>query len=333
MTEKETKISFGIIVLNGEPFTKYCLRSIYDFAYEIIIVEGAAESAKAISTPDGHSTDTTLQSISEFIRNEDTQQKIKLITKNGYWKNKDEMSGAYASKATGDYLWQVDIDEFYRREDIEKIVSVIKNDPSITVMSFKQRSFWGGIDYIEEGPIFGDVYRLFKFGPGYTYIKHRPPTIFDNNGNNLRNINMIDGSTMVKRHGIYMYHYYAIFPLQAKAKADYYSKTFSKDYYKWLNDSYINLKNHFHINDNFWKISWLRKYTGQHPQQIMKMMEDVKSGHINVELRDNHDIDKLLDSHGYRVITFLLRSYFNSLTFIKRYVKKILICIHVIKIV
>jgi len=122
----DPKISFGIIVLNGEPFTKYCLRSIYDFAHEIIIVEGATKYAKAISTPDGHSIDSTLKSIEDFIRDEDTEKKVKLITKNGFWEEKDEMSDAYASKTTGNYLWQIDIDEFYLEEDIKKIISVLK---------------------------------------------------------------------------------------------------------------------------------------------------------------------------------------------------------------
>ena len=34
------RVTFGIIVLNGEPFTRYCLRSLYPFAHQIIVVEG-----------------------------------------------------------------------------------------------------------------------------------------------------------------------------------------------------------------------------------------------------------------------------------------------------
>ena len=34
------RVTFGIIVLNGEPFTRYCLRALYAFAHEIIVVEG-----------------------------------------------------------------------------------------------------------------------------------------------------------------------------------------------------------------------------------------------------------------------------------------------------
>ena len=39
------RVTYGIIVLNGEPFTRYCLRSLYPFAHEIIVVEGAVTAA------------------------------------------------------------------------------------------------------------------------------------------------------------------------------------------------------------------------------------------------------------------------------------------------
>ena len=54
------QITFGIIVLNGEPFTRYCIRQIYTFAHEIIVVEGACEGAAKIATKKGHSIDDTL---------------------------------------------------------------------------------------------------------------------------------------------------------------------------------------------------------------------------------------------------------------------------------
>ena len=49
------KITFGIIVLNGEPFTRYNLRALYPFAHEIIVAEGASPKAAHAATPDGHS--------------------------------------------------------------------------------------------------------------------------------------------------------------------------------------------------------------------------------------------------------------------------------------
>ncbi|HEY7160510.1 MAG TPA: glycosyltransferase family A protein, partial [Acidobacteriota bacterium] len=92
---KFPRISFGIIVLNGEPFTKYCLRSIYPFAFEIFVVEGASLQAAEISTADGHSLDNTLETLRSFQIQEDPEKKLQIITKDGFWSEKDEQSQAY----------------------------------------------------------------------------------------------------------------------------------------------------------------------------------------------------------------------------------------------
>jgi hypothetical protein len=73
------KITFGMIVLNGEPFIGYNLRALYPYAYQIIVVEGAALSAKSIATPDGHSTDNTRETIRKFQEKEDIEHKVALI--------------------------------------------------------------------------------------------------------------------------------------------------------------------------------------------------------------------------------------------------------------
>ena len=162
------RISFGIIVLNGEPFTRYCLRSLYPYAHEIIVVEGAAPGAAGVATPDGHSTDGTLEVLRQFKEEEDPENKLQIVVREGYWSEKDEMSQAYAERATGDYLWQVDVDEFYKAADIETILSMLRDDPSITSISFRMINFWGGFDYICDGwylKIGGEIFhRLFKWG-------------------------------------------------------------------------------------------------------------------------------------------------------------------------
>src|SRR5512143_3284299 len=93
-------ISFGIIVLNGEPFTRYNLRALYPFAHEIIVVEGAVQAAAGIATPDGHSTDGTLEALRRFKAEEDPEGKLQIVTRDGFWSEKDEQSQAYATRAT-----------------------------------------------------------------------------------------------------------------------------------------------------------------------------------------------------------------------------------------
>ena len=189
------RITFGIIVLNGEPFTRYCLRSLYPYAYEIIVVEGGHEDAKVVCTPDGHSIDGTLETLRRFKEEEDPENKVQIITRDGFWKKRDEFghdrthqSRAYADRATGDYLWQVDIDEFYQPEDMEAILTMLNNNISITAVSFKTLHFWGRPEYKINSWRFRrgeDIYhRLFKWGPGYRYATHEPPTVIDEKGQN-----------------------------------------------------------------------------------------------------------------------------------------------------
>ena len=85
-------ITFGIIVLNGEPFTRYCLRALYPFAHEIIVVEVAGIAAAGGATPDGHSSDGTLETLYQFQAEEDPENKMQIITRDGFWSEKDEMS-------------------------------------------------------------------------------------------------------------------------------------------------------------------------------------------------------------------------------------------------
>ena len=62
------RLTFGMIVLNGEPFVRYALDALYPHAHEIIVVEGAAPAAAAVATPRGHSTDATLATLRAYKR-------------------------------------------------------------------------------------------------------------------------------------------------------------------------------------------------------------------------------------------------------------------------
>jgi len=317
------KISFGIIVLNGEPFTRYCLRSLYPYAYEIIIVEGGHEDAKVVSTPDGHSIDGTLDTLIRFKAEEDPENKIQIITRNGFWTKRDEFgherthqSRAYAERVTGDYLWQVDIDEFYRKEDMLKIMAMLHDDPSITQVSFPVYTFWARPTYVIDGwrKRRGEPFnRLFKWGPGYRYITHEPPTVYNDNGCNLKNLHWITEQQMAHK-GIYMYHYAHLFPRQVLQKTQLYQIEKAgrsvKDYghiYLWAQNNYIKLGDPYHVERHYSLPSWLDRFEGEHPQQVQCMMNDIKNGIIIEKLRDTDDVEKILESKKYSVNKFLLK--------------------------
>lgn len=321
------RISFGIIVLNGSPFVKYCLRSIYSYAYEIIVVEGGHEDAKNVCTPDGHSIDDTLELLYEFKKKEDVDNKVTIITKNGFWKKRDEFgkdrtfqSQAYAERATGDYLWQVDIDEFYCAEDIENILILLEKDPTITVVSFNMLNFFGSPEYLINGWRFKknyEVFRIFKWRKGFKYITHEPPTVIDEKGIDLRKYHWIRGKTLVKKWGIYMYHYGQLFPWQVWQKIRVYEKEKPEScsgIVQWAEDSYFSLKMPYSVERHYWFPSWLERYNKKYPSEVKTMMQDISSGKIKQELRKTEDIELLLNSAGY----FWGKRYFELLFYLNQ---------------
>lgn len=314
------KVSFGIIVLNGEPFIRYCIKQIYPFAHQIIVVEGAVPSAAGIATEDGHSTDDTLRVLKDFQNKEDPDNKMFIVTAenegypNGFWPGeKDEQSRAYAKRATGDYLWQVDVDEFYRSPDIEKVLMLLKEEPEITAVSFKQITFWGGLDYIVDGWYLrsgADTYhRLFRWGNEYQYITHRPPTVVDEQGRNLRAIGWMSGRDMARR-GIFLYHYSLLFPKQVEEKCSYYGNApwaRRSGAVKWAQNVFLHLKRPFRVHNVYQHLSWLERFHGTHPEQIQILWNDIVAGRVPVATRSTDDIETLLESLVYRLCVYFLK--------------------------
>jgi hypothetical protein len=315
------RVTFGIIVLNGEPFTRYTLRSLYPFAHEIIVVEGAAPGAKTIATPDGHSRDGTLDVLREFKETEDPERKVTLVTAeldghpSGFWPGeKHEQSRAYARRATGDYLWQVDIDEFYLAEDMERVLAMLAADPGIDAMTFRQITFWGGLDYTVDGWFLrrGDAnyHRLFRWRPGYTYATHRPPTVLDEAGRDLRKGRWLSGDATAAL-GIRLFHYSLLLPKQVIEKCDYYANA---DFFRrsgaveWARDAYLALHRPFRVHNVYQQPSWLERYAGPHPEEVLRMIEDLRASGGTIALRETADIERLLRSPWYPVGRSLVRA-------------------------
>lgn len=301
------RITFGMIVLNSEPFVRYNLRALYPFAHEIIVVEGAVRGAEGIATPDGHSRDSTLETLRRFKAEEDPDDKLQIITRAGFWAEKDEMSQAYAQRATGDYLWQVDADEFYLPDAMQQVIDLLREDPQITAMSFKNVIFWGApqyrVDswYLRRGE---DIFhRLFKWGPAYQYASHRPPTVIDSQGRDLRSLKWIDGAEMTRR-GVILYHYSLLLPKQVIEKCDYYAHaswaTHAREAIYWAQNHYLRLGHPFRVYNVYQYPGWLERFDQEHPPQAMAMWQAVLSGELGIEARQNEDVERLLRSFYYR---------------------------------
>ncbi len=301
------KVTFGIIVLNGEPFTRYCLRALYPFAHEIIVVEGACPGAAALATPDGHSTDGTLEALRRFQAEEDPEGKLQIVTRDGFWSEKDEQSQAYAARATGDYLWQVDIDEFYHPEDMAAVLAMLRDDPAITAVSFRELKFWGWFDYLVDGWYSrrgANIYhRLFKWGPGYRYATHRPPTVLDPAGRNLRELRWVSGEALAQR-GVFLYHYALLLPKQVLQKSEYYGRAAwagRPASQSWAEQCYMGLRRPFRVHNVYTYPSWLERFTGAHPPAAEELRAALLRGELGVELRPTHDVERLLRSPRYAI--------------------------------
>ncbi len=301
------RISFGIIALNGEPFLRYNLRALYPFAHEIIVVEGAAPGAKQAASPDGHSLDGTLETLRDFKNREDPGDKLRIVTRDGFWSEKDEMSQAYARLATGDWLWQVDVDEFYMPEDIRSVCLMLQAEPRITAVSFDTLTFWGAPEYRLESWYLrrgdGEFHRLFKWGEGYRYATHRPPTVLDGRGRDLRGLHWLRGRDMAAR-GIRLYHYALLLPKQAREKSAYYS---AADWAKrpgalaWLDEAYLSLSRPYNLHNVADYPACLYRHRGAHPPQVEQMWRDIQAEDSGIEIRPRDDSEALLNSRRYQL--------------------------------
>jgi hypothetical protein len=305
-------VTFGIIVLNGEPFTRYCLRSLYPFAHQIVVVEGGHEDTRAVATPDGHSIDGTLEVLRRFKAKEDPLDKVEIVTRDGFWPKTDEFgrhrtaqSRAYAERATGDYLWQVDIDEFYRPQDMQAVLTMLQARPGVTAMSFRTRTFWGRPEYVADcwelrrGA--RDYHRLFKWGPGYKYVTHEPPTVVDDRGRDLRALNWV-GAEESARHGVYMHHYSLLFPWQVEQKVRIYRDEKPETHggiVDWAEHAYFRLQRPYRVHNLYGSPSWLGRFSGEHPPEVVAMMNDVLAGRTSQAARRADDVEALLTRWWY----------------------------------
>lgn len=215
----ESKITFGMIIFNGNYVLQEVLESVYPFAHQILIAEGPVQywQSQGYTT----STDGTNDVLHDFP---DPDNKIKIV--HGQYTEKNEQCNAYMAHLSddADYVWNLDSDEVFKPEDI-KTVDFLLHEHKPTSVGFKSLSFFGGFDHyltgFEEGAEFHRIGRVY---PGATWASHRPPTIAAPpwpkrhvDYNSLANI------------GIRMYHYSYVFPDQVKQKVQYYKAAVSKD--------------------------------------------------------------------------------------------------------
>lgn len=149
---KKLSITVGIICLNSADTIKYCIGSVYDSVDEILIVEGAVEhyveNNPEMVNEKGGSVDDTVDIIKNF---NDKSNKIKILSFDKIYSNKQEMQNIIAENCSGDIYLKVDSDEVYKKEDLERIRSEFENDDDLWIFRYKFNHFWHNLENIAVG--------------------------------------------------------------------------------------------------------------------------------------------------------------------------------------
>lgn len=215
------KISYLIIVYNGDFVLRQLLESIYPHAHAICIAEGTVGyfRDKGILT----SSDDTNKILAEFP---DPEKKIHVT--HGNWPEKDEMCRAafrFVPPDT-DYVWCQDADELFTDANIEKVKQYLEKEQP-TKLGFKSDTFFGGFENIM-GSFERDhnFQRVLRYEPGCSYLKHRQPTLAVN-GKEITGKD-VNGNTLFAETGVTMFHASYVAPDAVRSKINYYEKAVIK---------------------------------------------------------------------------------------------------------
>ena len=182
---KKAKVDFMLIVLNGEPFIEAWLKTYEPHANKVFIIEGTdherfsgmpKDLRRKCHTKDGHSVDNTREIIRAY-----NSKKVVLIDQgphgNGFWPSKHHMVKQVNSRVEAGWLWEADYDEFLFQADIDKILTILKQNKKQKVWQFKVMNFWKSASHVLEGAWVTPFRRIFRWQSGQTkFTTHRPPT-------------------------------------------------------------------------------------------------------------------------------------------------------------
>lgn len=280
------KIAFGMIVFNGDYVLKECLESVYPYATQILISEGPVRywQDQGFTT----SNDRTNEILNNFP---DPENKITII--HGQFEEKDDECREYMYHLRDDidYIWNLDSDEIYKKEDIEKIIEILEKE-KYTSVGVRSCSFYGGFDYYIGGfELKTDNFlRIFKVYPGSTWKTHRPPTIVTPEHIETLPNKHLTSDELWDRYKIQMYHYSYVFPRQVKEKLSYYRAKVSRqichpNYYEeiylpWIKGNREEVeKNWLGVHEFHPSVrgeSYTIPFEMDHPEPIKKKIDELR---------------------------------------------------------
>ena len=180
------KHSIGMLALNAERTIAWALEGVYQFASEIIVVEGqAGPEAAFMAGPEGQSLDDTVGAVLAFP---DPANKICIL--HGQWLDKTDMANAFAREASGDWLWQIDSDEVADPEVLCEVDRrLATGDYDAVRMAW--RHYWHDLYHVGAGSRWEEAcLRAWRrSGSEWYFTDHWPPTV---NGNAPEEARILD---------------------------------------------------------------------------------------------------------------------------------------------
>jgi glycosyltransferase involved in cell wall biosynthesis/predicted O-methyltransferase YrrM len=239
-------IHFFTIVLNGEPFIRYHIDVFKElpFKWHWHIVEGVADlkhdTAWSIRHGgyiaenihhNGRSNDGTTEYIDELAQLYPENITIYRKPDGEFWDGKREMVQAPLANITEEcLLWQVDVDELWKFEQIWLSRQLFIENPEKTAAYYWCWYFVGEKLVISTRNCYAqnpqqEWLRTWHFKPGYTWAAHEPPVLVerlaDNNSRDVARINpFLHEET--EKHNLIFQHYSYVLPEQLKFKETYY---------------------------------------------------------------------------------------------------------------
>ena len=248
------------IVLNEIHYLPYWLKSVYDFADNVIIVEGATKYVKnELKTKDGLSVDGTTEFIKEYINTQDKSGKLTYVPLGNCLDKRDLQNRALkeVERLGGGWILIQGADEMMHRSDLDKLKKLTEDDKYLRHIMLHNKYFFGDWEHrlhiTPEYHASGQKFTTDKHGK-HMLIGHTDERCFyfrkgmRYTGDSFlirdEQSRVIMNHEAYKKHrlisDIWFYHYSLIEPISdIREKLDYYKRRTNTNYFNPKNNKII----------------------------------------------------------------------------------------------
>jgi len=113
------------------------------------------------------------------------------------------------------------------------------------------------------------------------------------------------------RLGVCTLHYSLVLPQQVSQKLAYYGGVDWADLSRserWAAEHWFALRHPFDLSREGYLPSWLQRFHGEHPPEIVELIGDLADGKLDVQMRQTADIEALLATWWYPPARAALRA-------------------------